>query len=73
MSDTNDLYRRLDPDETEGLGPMPTDEAVSPTTNRDGRTPRLTAEVHFPGTVQRSVSADDDDRFPPPPSLTEGD
>jgi hypothetical protein len=72
MSDTNDLYRRLDPDEIEGLGPMPADEGVSPTTNRDGRTPGLTAEVHFPGIVQRSISADDD-RFPPPRSLTAGD
>jgi hypothetical protein len=73
MSDTNDLYRSLDADEIEALGPMPADERVSPTTNRDDRTPGLTAEVHFPGVVQRSSYSADDDRFPPPRSLSTED
>ena len=72
--DTNDLYRSLDADEIEALGPMPADERVSPTTDRDGRTPGLTAEVHSPGIVQQQSSvAANDDRFPPPRSLTPED
>jgi hypothetical protein len=74
MNETNDLYRSLGADEIEALGPMPPEEEVSPTTNRDGRTPGLTAEVHFPGTVhQSSGAADDEDRFPPPRSLSSED
>ena len=73
MSDTNELYRSLDADEIEALGPMPADEGVSPTTDRDGRTPPLTAEVHAPGVVHRPSVAADDDRFPPPRSLTAED
>jgi hypothetical protein len=74
MPETNDLYRSLDADEIEALGPMPTEEEVSPTTNRDGRTPGLTAEVHSPGIVHRSPgAANDDDRFPPPRSLSSED
>jgi hypothetical protein len=73
MPDTNDLYRSLAADEVEALGPMPADEGESPTTHRDGRTPGLTAEVHSPGIVQQSSVSADDDPFPPPPSLAEGD
>jgi hypothetical protein len=73
MPDTNDLYRSLEADEVEALGPMPADEAESPTTDRDGRTPGLTAEVHSPGVVQQSAVTAEDDRFPPPRSLTPED
>jgi len=73
MPDTNDLHRSLDADEIEALGAMPADEGVSPTTDRDGRTPGLTAEVHSPGIVQQSSVSADDDPFPPPRSLTTGD
>jgi hypothetical protein len=73
MSDTNELHRSLDGDEIEALGPMPADEGVSPTTDRDGRSPTLTAEVHSPGVVRRSSMSADDDRFPPPRSLTAED
>ena len=74
MSDTNDLHRSLDADEIEALGPMPAaDEGVSPRTDRTGRTPGLTAEVHFPGTVYESSVSADDDPFPPPRSLSAED
>jgi hypothetical protein len=73
MPDENDLYRSLNADEVGALGPMPADEGVSPTTDRDRRTPRLTAEVHAPGIVERSLVSVDDDPFPPPPSLTTED
>ena len=52
---------------------MPADEGVSPTTDRDGRTPGLTAEVHSPGIVKQSSVSAGDDRFPPPRSLTTED
>ena len=73
MPDSNELYRSLDADEVENLGPMPAEESVSPTTDRDGRTPGLTAEVHAPGIVQQSSVFADDDLFRPPPSLTAED
>lgn len=73
MPDTNDLFRSLDAEEIEALGPMPTDEGVSPTTDRYSRTPGLTAEVHSPGIVQQSSVPADDDPFPPPRSLTTED
>ncbi len=73
MADKNDLYRSLDADEIEALGPMPADESVSPTTDRDGRTPGLTAEVHSPGIVEQSLDSAEDDPFPPPRSLTAED
>lgn len=73
MPDKDDLHRSLDADEIEALGSMPSDEGVSPTTDRDGRPPGLTAEVHSPGVVQQSSVAVDDDPFPPPRSLTEED
>jgi hypothetical protein len=73
MADTNRLHRSLDADEVEALGPMPADEGVSPTTDRDSRTPGLTAEVHSPGTVEQSSASADDDPFPPPRSLTSED
>jgi len=73
MPDKSDLYRSLDAGEVEALGPMPVDEGVTPTTDRDGRTPGLTAEVHSPGIVEQSSVYSDDDPFPPPPSLTTGD
>jgi len=73
MPDTNDLYRSLDAAEIEALGPMPADEGVSPTTDRDGRTPGLTAEVHSPGIVEQSAVPAEDDPFPPPRSLTTED
>jgi hypothetical protein len=73
MPDTDDLYRSLDADEIEALGPMPAGEGVSPTTDRGGRTSGLTAEVHFPGIVHQSSVSADDDPFPPPRSLTTED
>jgi hypothetical protein len=73
MTDTNDLFRSLDADEVEALGPMPADEGESPTTDRDGRTPGLTAEVHYAGIVPRPSVYADDDPFPPPPSLSAED
>ena len=74
MPDANDLYRSLDADEIEALGPMPAaDEGVSPRTNRADRTPGLTAVVHFPGTLYQSLVSTDDDPFPPPRSLTTED
>ena len=73
MSEGSDLHRSLHADEIEALGPMPADEGVTPTTDRDGRTPSLTAEVHSPGIVRRSSVSADDDRFPPPRSLTPED
>lgn len=73
MPDKNDLYRNLDADEIEALGPMPAEDDVSPTTDRDDRTPGLTAEVHSPGIVQQSSVYADDDPFPPPRSLTAED
>ena len=73
MQDTNDLFRSLDAEEIDALGPMPTDDDVSPTTDRDSRTPGLTAEVHSPGVVKQSSAYADDDPFPPPRSLTEED
>lgn len=69
----DDLYRILEADEVEALGPMPTDDRVSPTTDRDSRSPSLTAEVHSPGVVRRSSVLADDDPFPPPRSLSEDD
>jgi hypothetical protein len=74
MADANDLHRSLNSDEIEALGPMPAaDQGVSPRTDRAGRTPSLTAEVHFPGTVYQSSVSADDDRFPPPRSLSAED
>ena len=73
MRGNDDLYRSLDADEIEALGPVPADEVVSPTTDRDGRTPSHTAEVHFPGILQQSSVSADDDPFPPPRSLTTED
>jgi hypothetical protein len=72
MPDDN-LYRSLEADEVEALGPMPSDDVVSPTTDRDNRSPSLTAEVHSPGVVPSSTDVADDDRFPPPRSLSEDD
>jgi hypothetical protein len=70
MPDPNELYRSLDADEIEALGPMPAaDEGVSSRTDRAGRTPGLTAEVHSPGTVYQSSVSAVDDPFPPPRSL----
>lgn len=73
MPDANDLYRSLDADEIEALGPMPAEERVSPTTDRAGRTNNLTAEVHSPGVVEQSSATADDDPYPSPRSLTEED
>lgn len=74
MEDSNELFRSLDAAEIEALGPMPVVEGESPTTDRDGRTPGLTAEVHSPGIVrQSSAYVADDDPFPPPRSLTRED
>jgi hypothetical protein len=73
MPDVNDLYRSLDADEVEALGPMPADALESPTTDRDGRTPGFTAELHHPGIVRESSVSADDDPFPPPPSLSAAD
>jgi hypothetical protein len=74
MSDTNELFRSLDAAETEALGPMPDAEEVTPTTDRDSRSPEFTAEVHYSGTVRQSTAeTSSDDPFPPPRSLTEED
>ncbi|MGV8966386.1 MAG: hypothetical protein ACOH2F_08910 [Cellulomonas sp.] len=73
MPDTNDLFRSLDAGEIEALGPMPTDEGVSPTTDRYSRTSGLTAEVHSPGVVQQSSDLADDGSFASPRSLTTED
>ena len=73
MQDSNELFRSFDAAEIEALGPMPVVEGESPTTDRDGRTPGLTAEVHFPGTVYQPSGSADDDPFPPPRSLTTED
>lgn len=74
MPETNDLYRSLDAAEIEALGPMPVDDRESPTTDRDSRSPGMTAEVHHPGVVE-GASADvaADDPFPPPRSITAED
>jgi hypothetical protein len=72
MPDSSSLFRSLDADEVEALGPMP-DEGESPTTDRDGRTPGLTGEVHSPGVVQESSVFADDDPFQPPRSLSAED
>jgi hypothetical protein len=72
MPDDN-LYRSLEADEVEALGPMPSDDRVSPTTDRDSRAPSLSAEVHSAGVVQSSSVLADDDPFPPPRSLSEDD
>ncbi len=70
MPDHEELFRSLDADEVEALGPMPADEGESPTADRAG--PGLTAEVHAPGMVEQSWNDDpDDDRVPPPRSLGE--
>jgi hypothetical protein len=73
VSDTNDLYRSLGADEVDALGPMPRDDRVSPTTDRDNRSPSLTAEVHSPGVVAHSADVPEDDPFPPPRSMSEDD
>lgn len=73
MAHPNDLYRNLGADEIEALGPMPAAEGESPTTDRDSRSPGLTAEVHSPGIVEQASVAADDDPFPPPRSLTAED
>ena len=73
MPNDEELYRALDADEIEALGPMPADQGVSPTTDRDGRRAGFTAEVHSPGIVQSSTTYADDDPFPPPRSLTAED
>ena len=74
MPDTNDLFRSLDDAEIQALGPMSVDDKESPTTDRDGRSPGFTAEVHYAGVVEQ-VSADSaaDERFPPPRSITAED
>jgi hypothetical protein len=72
MSAANELFRVMDAAETEALGPMPDPEQVSPTTDRVSRAAAFTAEVHEAGTVESSAyPAGDDDRFPPPRSLSE--
>jgi hypothetical protein len=72
MPDEN-LVRSLEADEIEALGPMPSDDVVSPRTDRDNRSPSLTAEVHSPGVVQASADVAADDPFPPPRSMSEDD
>ncbi len=73
MPDQNELFRSLKAAEVEALGPMPVADEVSPTTDRDGRAPVVTAEVHSPGIVRQSSAYADDDPFLPPRSLTEDD
>ena len=72
MSDDN-LYRSLDADEVAALGPMPAEDDVSPTTDREARTAGLTAEVHTPGVLHQSTDYAEDDPFPPPRSLSQED
>jgi hypothetical protein len=71
MQDQGELFRNLESAEVEALGPMPGAEEVSPTTDRHDRSPALTAEIHYAGTVEQvSSDVDPDDPFPPPRSLT---
>ena len=69
----DNLYRSLEADEVEALGPMPADDVVSPTTDRDSRSPSMTAEVHSPGVLRQAAVEADGDPFPPPRSLSEDD
>jgi hypothetical protein len=72
--DENELARSLQAAEIEALGPMPAGEDVSPTTDRDDRTPAYSGEVHYPGILPQSpLDVADDDPFLPPRSLTEDD
>ena len=73
MPDNDNLFRALGADEIQALGPMPADEGESPTTDRDARTPSLTAEVHSPGIARQPPVSADDGPFPPPRSMSEGD
>jgi len=72
MSDPEELVRSLNADEIAALGVLPDPEVVSPTMNRDNRTPDSTADVHAPGVVESSFyDVAEGDPFPPPRSMTE--
>jgi hypothetical protein len=74
MNDPNELVRSLEADEIAALGPLPEPDAVTPTMDRDDRTPGSTADVHAAGVLTTSSSSyavDEDDPFPPPRSMTE--
>ncbi len=72
MNNPNELVRSLEADEIAALGPLPEPDAVTPTMDRDDRTPASTAEAHAPGVLSSSSYAVDEDHpFPPPRSMTE--
>ncbi len=72
MNDPNELVRSLEAEEIAALGPLPDPDAVTPTMDRDGRTPDSTAEVHAAGVLtSSSYAVDEGDPFPPPRSMTE--
>ena len=72
MNNPDELVRSLEADEIAALGPMPDADAVTPTMDRDDRTPESTADVHSAGVLtSSSYAADENDPFPPPRSMTE--
>jgi hypothetical protein len=72
MNNPPDFVRSLNADEIAALGVLPDPEAVSPTMDRDDRTPDSTADVHAPGVLESSsYDAAEGDPFPPPRSMTE--
>lgn len=72
MSDSNELVRSLSTDEIAALGVLGDPDVVSPTTDRDDRSPVSTADVHSPGMLASApYDLVDDDPFPPPQNMTE--
>jgi hypothetical protein len=72
MTDPTELVRSLEADEIAALGPLPEPEVVTPTMDRDDRTPNSTADAHAAGVVtSSSYAVDEGDPFPPPRSMTE--
>ena len=72
MDNPNELVRSLEADEIAALGPLPEPDAVTPTMDRDDRTPESTADVHAAGVLtSSSYAVDEGDPFPPPRSMTE--
>lgn len=74
MDNPNELVRSLEADEISALGPLPEQDAVTPTMDRHDRTPDSTADVHAAGVLTSSspsYAGDEGDPFPPPRSMTE--
>jgi hypothetical protein len=72
MNNPNELVRSLEADEIAALGPLPEPDAVTPTMDRDDRTPNSTADVHTAGVLtSSSYAVDEGDPFAPPRSMTE--